>query len=81
LAGWCLAEGANSAPVIAVEESRIRSLLLGGRLLWPSLRDGEDTLPGLAQRSGTLLEGGAFVRGHGRVEHLLYAAGAEHADQ
>lgn len=58
----------------AVEKPRINSLP-GGRLLW-SLRDGEDAPPGFAQRGGAVLEGGAFVRGHVRVEHQLYAADA-----
>src|SRR6266550_7882077 len=51
------------------------------RAVAPSLGDGEDAPPGLAQGGGAVLEGGAFTGGHGRIEHLLDTAGAEHADQ
>jgi hypothetical protein len=48
----------------------------------PSSRaDGQGALRGLAQSGRAVLQGGAFIRGHGWVAHLLYAPGAEHADQ
>lgn len=47
----------------------------------PLCGGGKDTPPCLAQRGGAALEGRAFLRGHGRLVHLLHAAGTEHADE